>query len=138
MSEEKVTNETTEQFTNEVIDVIKEDAIVSIKMSTGYYKRIQEATKSLIETKSPGVLEIAHQSIRDQKITEAWVFHYETLLILCNEFEKAAKETNQIQQMTVSEFEKHLKESIDAESLKESDDDANLESNDEEIIVEPS
>ena len=135
MSEEKVTNETSEQIQNEVIDVIKEDAIVSIKMSTGYYKRVQEATKSLIETKSPGVLEIAHQSIRDQKITEAWVFHYETLLILCNEFEKAAKETNQIQQMTVSEFEKHIKESIDSESVKEPED--VVESNDDEIIVDP-
>ena len=135
MSEEKVTNETSEQIQNEVIDVIKEDAIVSIKMSTGYYKRIQEVTKSLIETKSSGVMEIAHQSIRDQKITEAWVFHYETLLILCNEFEKAAKESNQIQQMTMAEFEKHIKDSIDAEAVKEPED---VVSTDEtEITVDP-
>lgn len=135
MSEEKVTNETSEQIQNEVIDVIKEDAIVSIKMSTGYYKRIQEVTKSLIETKSSGVMDIAHQSIRDQKITEAWVFHYETLLILCNEFEKAAKESNQIQQMTMTEFEKHIKDSIDAEALRESED---VVSTDEtEITVDP-
>jgi hypothetical protein len=39
--------------------------------------------------------------------------------------------------MTVAEFEKHLKESINTESLTESDDDANVESNDDEIIVDP-
>lgn len=131
MSEEKVTNETSEK---EVIDVIKEDAIVSIKMSTGYYKRIQEVTKFLIESKSSGVMEIAHESIRDQKITEAWVFHYETLLILCNEFEKAAKEGNHIHQMTMAEFEKHVKDSLGAEALTESDD---VVSTDDETIVDP-
>lgn len=131
MSEEKVTNETSEK---EVIDVIKEDAIVSIKMSTGYYKRIQEVTKFLIESKSSGVMEIAHESIRNQNITEAWVFHYETLLILCNEFEKAAKEGNHIHQMTMAEFEKHVKDSLGAEALTESDD---VVSTDDETIVDP-
>lgn len=131
MSEEKVTNETSEK---EVIDVIKEDAIVSIKMSTGYYKRIQEVTKFLIESKSSGVMEIAHESIRNQNITEAWVFHYETLLILCNEFEKAAKEGNHIHQMTMAEFEKHVKDSLGVEALTESDD---VVSTDDETIVDP-
>jgi hypothetical protein len=133
MSEEKVTNETTEQITNDVIEVIKEDAIVSIKMSTGYYKRIQEVTKSLIENKSAGVMEIAHQSIREQKITEPWVFHYETLLILCNEFEKAAKEGNHIHQMTMAEFEEHIKQNLNTEGLKEEDD--VVSSTDDEITA---
>ena len=136
MSEEKVTNETTEQITNDVIDVIKEDAIVSIKMSTGYYKRIQEVTKSLIENKSSGVMEVAHNSIREQKIEEPWVFHYETLLILCNEFEKAAKEGNHIHQMTLAEFEKHMQETLTAQGYAEEAEDVN--SSNEEATVDPS
>jgi len=134
MSEEKITNEALEENTANVIDVIKEDAVVAIQMSTGYYKRIQEVTKFLIENKSSGVMELAHASIRDQKITEPWVFHYETLLILCNEFEKAAREGKHIHQMTMAEFEKHLKENINTESLVEPEVDAVAE---DETTVTP-
>jgi hypothetical protein len=105
-------------FSN-VIEVIKEDAIVSIPMSTGYYKRIQAATKFLLENKSQGVIQLAHESIKNQNITEPWVFHYETLLILCNEFEKTARNENQVTQMTKEEFEKHVTEALEADASAE-------------------
>lgn len=109
MSEELKSEETIDP-NQHIVDVIKEDAIVSIPMSTGYYKRIQELTKHIVETKSEGVMELAHESIRDQKISEPWVFHYETLLILCNEFEKAARAGDFIHQMTAGEFQKHVQD----------------------------
>jgi len=114
MSEETTINEEV-NATDHIVDVIKEDAIVSIPMSTGYYKRIQELTKFVLETKSTGVIEAAHETIKNQNISEPWVFHYETLLILCNEFEKTARTNNFIHQMTAKEFEEHVKTIMDNE-----------------------
>ena len=89
---------------DEMVDVIKEDAIVSIKMSTGYYKRIQNVIGFLVEGKPTKEIQKAHQSIASRNVTDPWVYHYETLLILCKEFEKAAHEGNFIEKMTIAEL----------------------------------
>jgi len=49
MSEEIVKSFIPSGNDSELIDVIKEDAIVSIKMITGYYKSIQNVIAFLIE-----------------------------------------------------------------------------------------
>jgi hypothetical protein len=104
MSEEIVKSFIPSGNDNEVIDVIKEDAVVSIKMSTGYYKRIQNVIAFLIEGKSLQEVQDSHKIIASRNIKEPWIFQYETLLILCKEFEKAAHENNFIDKMTIAEL----------------------------------
>lgn len=89
---------------DQLVDVIKEDAIVSIKMSTGYYKRIQNVIGFLIEGKPTKEVQESHKSIASRNVTEPWVYHYETLLILCKEFEKGAQDGKFIEKMTISEL----------------------------------
>ena len=89
---------------DQMVDVIKEDAIVSIKMSTGYYKRIQNVIGFIIEGKPSKDVQKAHHAIASRDVSELWVYHYETLLILCKEFEKGAHEGNFIDKMTISEL----------------------------------
>lgn len=107
MSEEKK-----DQVDAQVVNVIREDAIVSIPMSTGYYKRIQSLLNFYLEGKTKQDFEKAHESIKNQDIKEAWVFHYETLLILCSEFEKTAKAHNFIDEIPLEEYQKTLEEKM--------------------------
>jgi len=89
---------------DQIIDIIKEDAIVAIKMSTGYYKRIQQVIAHLLEGKSVSTIQEAHKAIAEKNSgKEPWIYHYETLLILCKEFEKTARENNFIDKMTIAE-----------------------------------
>ena len=64
----------------QLFDLITQEALVSVKMSAGYYRRIQEATASFVKGKTPEQINSAHDQIRSQKITEDWVKHYETML----------------------------------------------------------
>ena len=104
MSEEIVKSFIPSGNDSELIDVIKEDAIVSIKMSTGYYKRIQNVIAFLIEGKSLQEVQDSHKIIASRNIKEPWIFQYETLLILCKEFEKAAHENKFIEKITIAEL----------------------------------
>jgi len=103
MSDEVVKSYLPSGAEDQMIDIIKEDAICDIKMSTGYYKRIQQAIGFIIENKSVPVIQNAHKCIAEKKVTEPWVYHYETLLILCKEFEKDARANGHIEQMTIAE-----------------------------------
>ena len=46
----------------------------------------------------------SHKAIASRNITEPWIFQYETLLILCKEFEKAAHENKFIEKITIAEL----------------------------------
>lgn len=104
MSEEVVNSLLPSGADDQVVEVIKEDAIVSIKMSTGYYKRIQNVIAFLLEGKPVSQIQASHQAIASRNITEPWIVQYETLLILCREFEKEAKEGNFLEKMTIAEL----------------------------------
>ena len=81
-------NQTTESAENQpsMVEVIMPSAIVEIKMSTGYYQKIQGIVAFMVQGKSAEEMQNAHTQIKDQNITEEWVHHYETILILCREF----------------------------------------------------
>lgn len=94
----------------QTIDVIKEEAIVSIKMSTGFYKRVQQIIGFVMEGKKIPDIQDAHRAIAERKVNEPWVYHYETLLILCREFEKEAQEGGFVEQMTIAEARQAMEE----------------------------
>lgn len=104
MSEEVVKSFLPSGPDDQMVEVIKEDAVVSIKMSTGYYKRVQNVIAFLLEGKPVPKIQAAHQAIASRNVTEPWIVQYETLLILCREFEKAAKEGDFIEKMTIAEL----------------------------------
>lgn len=95
-----------------MIDIIKPEALVNIAMSSGYYKRIQNALGFMIAGKSADELNNAHQQISLQDITQEWVHHYETLLILAKEFETIARNEGFVVQVSQSEAAEMLKDSL--------------------------
>jgi hypothetical protein len=74
------------------VEIIQPDAIVDIKMSAGYYNRVIGVAGSFVNGKSQEQMNAAHEQIKSRNVTEEWVNHYETVLILCKEFEKNAKD----------------------------------------------
>lgn len=110
MSEEIVKSYLPSGPDEQKIDVIKEEAIVSIKMSTGFYKRIQQMIGFVMEGKKVPDVQDAHRAIAERKVNEPWIYHYETLLILCREFEKEAQEGGFVEQMTIAEARQAMEE----------------------------
>ena len=92
----------------QLIEVIKSDALVNIKVSTGYYRRFQEAVMHLVEGKSKEELEKALEDIKSGKIESDWVKHYETLLIFCKEFESTAKNESMTEMISTKELQERI------------------------------
>ncbi len=90
--EEPVKDPSMEEPKEKTFEVIKPDTILDIKMGTGYYRRIQDVTSHIIEGKSVEELQEGYKEISEQNITTPWVKHYETMLILCKEFETTARD----------------------------------------------
>lgn len=93
------------------IEIIVPTAIVSIKMSAGFYRRVQMATMFIAADKSAEELKSAHDQIKSGNITEEWVSVYETMLILCKEFETMAVNEKQTKFVTPEELTKLMEES---------------------------
>jgi hypothetical protein len=108
MSEE---NQTNQDESTAKVEIIMPSAIVEIKMSTGYYQKIQAIVGFLVSGKTNEEMQDAHTQIKEQNVTEDWVNHYETILILCREFETKAKEQGFIQSVSLEEAKKLIGES---------------------------
>lgn len=106
-----VENQTNQDETTSQVEIIMPSAIVEIKMSTGYYQKIQAIVGFLVIGKTNEQMQDAHTQIKEQAITEDWVNHYETILILCREFETKAKEQGFIQSVSLEEAKKLIGES---------------------------
>lgn len=106
-------NQNQPESAGDLIEIIKADAIVNMKMSTGFYRRLQELTASLVRGKSGKEVQDAHQQIQDQKIVDEWVGHYETMLILCREFEQLAKDGGYTEKLPLEEVMKLMNQSED-------------------------
>jgi hypothetical protein len=109
MSEVNQTNQNADDST--LVEVIMPSAIVEIKMSTGYYQKIQAIVAFLVQGKTAEQMQNAHAQIKDQNVTEDWISHYETILILCREFETKAGEQGFIQKVSLDEAKKLIGES---------------------------
>jgi ketol-acid reductoisomerase len=105
-----------------LVEIIKPDAVVNIKVSTGYYRRFQEAVMHLVEGKSKEELEKALEEIKSGKIQSDWVRQYETLLIFCKEFETTAKNEGMTEMISTKELQDRIS-SIDPISPSDSQSD---------------
>ena len=86
------------------IEAIRPDAVVNIPIGTGYYKKVQELLTYVIKGKSEEDIKRAHEEIKSDAITEEWIKHYQTVAILCKEFETLVKAQKMTETMTVEEF----------------------------------
>jgi hypothetical protein len=112
MSEVNQTNQNPEEQPQ--VEIIMPSAIVEIKMSTGYYQKVQQIVGFFVKGKSQEEMQSAHDQIQNQNITEDWVSHYETILILCREFEMRAKEQGFIKAVSIEEAKELLEGSEEA------------------------
>lgn len=94
----------------ETIEMIKPETLVKIEMSSGFYKKIQDLLGFILSGKSSEELSSAHAQISSQTVTEEWVAHYETLLILAREFENTARSNGFIVKVTKEEAAEMLKD----------------------------
>ena len=97
---------------DEKVEILKDDAIVELKFSTGFYKRVQMILYATIDGKSSKDLKSAMKQIKDQTYEEDWVYHYETLVILCKEVEKRGKEQGQMEEITLKELREKMEKAV--------------------------
>jgi hypothetical protein len=94
----------TDQQLPDHVEIIKPEAVIPVDMSTGYYQRIQHMVTFLVQDKSQQELEAAHAQITTGEGTIEWAKHYETLLILCKEFEMQARERGFVEQRSLADL----------------------------------
>ena len=105
----------TEQKNDETVEIIDQNAIVDIKISSSFYMRLQNVFNSLKEEKKIEEVENAFNQIREQKIEEKWIYDLETMLILLKEFQEKAKEQNATKKISKEELEELIKKNLPEE-----------------------
>lgn len=91
-------------------DVILPDAIVSIRISTGFYQRLQAALNFITKDKTAEEIQQGYEQIKTRNVKDTWVLHMETLFIFLKDFQVKAKEDGFVKKMTESETQAYLKE----------------------------
>jgi hypothetical protein len=96
MSEEKESHE-------ELIEMIRPEAIVNVKCSVTYFNAMKSVLMGIISGKTEADMTAANEQIRSEKVTEAWVEHYQTILIFLHSFQEEATASGQTQHHTQEE-----------------------------------
>lgn len=102
----KKEKKTTEDFKFKVIDP---EAILTLEMSTPFYIRLKQALIYFLKDKTKEELESGNKQIQENKITDEWVIHLETMYILLAEFDNQAVKANKILEKTKEEMEEDMK-----------------------------
>ena len=92
------------------LDIISPDAIVSIKISTGFYNKLQEVVQYLTKGKSVKDMNEIYSQIKSQNITDDYVDSLQTMFILLKEFQTQANNEGHVSQMTKEEAETMIKD----------------------------
>ena len=97
-----------DQPTNPKYQVIDPDAIVNIKMSSGFYNKLQEAVQFLVKGKEDVIPEV-YKQISSKNITDPFADVLQTLFILLKEFQTEAEKAGFVSEKTSEEIETFLK-----------------------------
>jgi hypothetical protein len=95
------------------IEVMPLDAVVGIQVNGAFLTRVQTCLMYLLKDKSQEELKAASEAIKAQSHTEDWQFHYETLGILINDIERAAKESGVTVFKTVEELQSEIETAVE-------------------------
>lgn len=85
------------------VEQIKTTAIINMEFSTSFFKRLQNLTTAYIEKTSLEALEASYKAIREGEELSEWQTNLETLLILVNSMENAAREQGLVEVNEVPE-----------------------------------
>lgn len=72
--------------------VIRKDSVIKFDMRTGIIQRLHNLSMFLLEGKSSEEVDAVKKAIADQKLTEPWMYHVETVVGLIQQIEQAAEE----------------------------------------------
>lgn len=89
---------------NDKIEFIKPETVLEIKLGTKLIGTFQKMVMSLIKDKTSEELNKAHAEFETQVFTEEWIEYYYSALLLCNTFEKTAREQGCMDSMSIEEF----------------------------------
>jgi hypothetical protein len=106
----KKEKKTTEDFKFKVIDP---KAILTLEMSTPFYIRLKQALIYFLRDKTKEDIESGNKQIQENKVTEEWVVHLETMYTLLAEFDRQAVKANKIIEKTKEEMEEDIKNIAD-------------------------
>jgi hypothetical protein len=96
---------------NQKYEVIDPDAILEIKISTGFYNRMQEVVHYLVQESNPPMkLTEVYDQISNQNITHPYAGALETMFILLKEFQEKANQEGYVSKKTREEIDAMLEE----------------------------
>ena len=96
-------------MSEELIEIISPDAIVTVEMSTGYYNKIQDIINYTISKMTTKETEAAFIEIKKNKVVTPEAEILKTLFILCREFQDSAKKEGFTSMKTQSEIKELVK-----------------------------
>ena len=91
-------------------EVILPDAVVAVKISTGFYQKLQSVLNAITADRTKDEMNVAYAKIKEQKVDEEWVQQLETMFILLKEFQVQAKKDGFVASMTETEVKAYIKE----------------------------
>lgn len=98
------------------VEMILPEALVDIKVSTGFYQRMQQVFEYIMESKEEKEVIAAYSMLKADNITEPWVEHMKTMLVFLKDFQEGCKNNGFVKAMTQSEAEAYLKKTYPEEA----------------------
>ena len=86
-----------------IVNTIKEEDIIDIKVNGSFYARIQALMFYLLEDKEPQYITEVFEKIKNNNIDDAYVAHLQTVGVLMREIEEQAKKQDKITEKDVEE-----------------------------------
>lgn len=111
---EKIIEDVTPSEINlpDTMEVVDPNAVVNVRISASFFNRLGIIFQRMIENKTKEELSEAYKQIETKNVTEMWVQDLETMIILISEFQKNAKNENQIKTITKEEYAKLFSDAV--------------------------
>lgn len=106
------------ELPSQPVEIIDEKAIVSIRISTSFFQRLQLVYLTMLNDKSNEEIEKFLEKVKSQKLETQEEYNLETMLILLSEFQKNAKEEGLTRQVSPEELQKLTEEPVNQENQK--------------------
>ena len=92
------------------LDIIDPKAVVSIKVSTGFYQKMQETLAFITKNYTQEQLQSYYTEIKTEAIVTAEAEVLQTMFIFLKEFQEEARKKDFVKKLTKSEAQDYLKE----------------------------
>lgn len=86
-----------------IVNTIKEEDIIDIKVNGSFYARVQALMFYLLEDKEPQYITEVFEKIKNNTIDDAYVAHLQTIVVLMREIEEQAKNQDKITEKDIEE-----------------------------------